>query len=217
MMEFWLSGSLSHELFLFSRCNLGYHGAFSRIFLSHDGISAITEPFLEFFFHMMESRLSRSLFRNFSFTWWNLGYHRAFSQIFLSHDGILAITEPFHKFFFHMMESRLSRSLFTNFSFTWWNLDYHGAFSQIFLSHDGILAITEPFHKFSFTWWNLGYHGAFSQIFLSHDGIQKMHDLGEDSFHIYHKEYLHRICLVKNLASWFRSPFARKRVQSSLF
>jgi hypothetical protein len=25
--------------------------------------------------------------------------------------------------------------------------------------------------------------------------------LGEDSFHIYHKEYLHRICLVKNLAS----------------
>jgi hypothetical protein len=34
--------------------NLGYHGAFSRMFLSHDGISAITEPFHKFFFHTME-------------------------------------------------------------------------------------------------------------------------------------------------------------------
>jgi hypothetical protein len=49
----------------------------------------------------------------------------------------------------------------------------------------GTLAIKDPFHE----------------LFLSHDGILKMHDLGEDSFHIYHKEYLHRICLVKNLAS----------------
>jgi hypothetical protein len=71
-MEFWLSRSLSHELFffqdgilaimkpfirtlLFSRWNRGYHGAFSRIFLSHDGISAITGPFHEFSFHTMES------------------------------------------------------------------------------------------------------------------------------------------------------------------
>jgi hypothetical protein len=43
------------------------------------------EPFHELFFHMVESRLSRSLFTNFSFTWWNLGYHRAFSRTFLSH------------------------------------------------------------------------------------------------------------------------------------
>jgi hypothetical protein len=35
--------------------------------------------------------------------------------------------------------------------------------------------------------------------------------------YIYHKEYLHRIHLVKILASWFRAPFARKRVQSFLF
>jgi hypothetical protein len=41
---FWLSRSLSHELFL-----------------SHGGISAITEPFHEFFFHMVEFWLSRSL------------------------------------------------------------------------------------------------------------------------------------------------------------
>jgi hypothetical protein len=97
-----------HEAFLmifFTRWNLGYHGAFprifhahggisaimepfSRIFLSHGGISAITEPFHEFFLHMVESRLSWSLFTNFSFTWWNLDYNRAFSRIFVSHGGI---------------------------------------------------------------------------------------------------------------------------------
>jgi hypothetical protein len=88
MMEFWLSGSVFTN-FCFSWWNLGYHGAFSRISLSHDGISAITEPFHEFFFLMMESRLSRSLFTNFSFSWWNLDYRGAFSRIF-----------------FHMMESR---------------------------------------------------------------------------------------------------------------
>jgi hypothetical protein len=53
---------------------------------------------------MVESRLSQSLFTNFSFTWWNLGYHGAFSRIFLSHGGISAITEPFHELFFHTME-----------------------------------------------------------------------------------------------------------------
>jgi hypothetical protein len=52
------------------------------------------------------------------------------------------------------------------------------------------LAITEPSHELFFSRWNLGYHGAFSQILLSHDKIHKMHELGEDSFHIYHKEYL---------------------------
>jgi hypothetical protein len=148
-MEFWLSQSLSHEPF-FSRWNSGYHEAFSRIFISHGGISAITESFHEFFFHTMESRLSRSLFTNFSFTRWNLGYHGAFSRFFLSHDGISAITEPFHELFFHTMESRLSRSLFTNFSFTRWNLGYHRVFSRIFLSHDGISAITKPFHELFF-------------------------------------------------------------------
>jgi hypothetical protein len=116
----------------------------------------------------MESRLSQSLFTNFSFTRWSIGYHRAFSRIFLSHGGISAITESLHELFFHTVESRLSRSLFTHFSFTRWDI---------------------------------GYHGAFARIFLSHGGIHKMHDLGEDFFHIYHKEYLHRIRLVKNLAS----------------
>jgi hypothetical protein len=38
-MEFRLSRSLSHELFLFSRWNFGYHGAFlTNFFFLHDGI-----------------------------------------------------------------------------------------------------------------------------------------------------------------------------------
>jgi hypothetical protein len=53
-MEFWLSRSLFHELFLFSRWNFGYHTKpfLTNFFFFHDGISAITEPFLtNFFFH----------------------------------------------------------------------------------------------------------------------------------------------------------------------
>jgi hypothetical protein len=46
-MEFWLSRSLSYELFLFSRWNSGYHEAFLINFFSfQDGILAITEPLL---------------------------------------------------------------------------------------------------------------------------------------------------------------------------
>jgi hypothetical protein len=90
--------------FCFTQWTFGYHRAFSQTFLSYDGISAITEPFHELFFHMMDFWLSRGLFTNFSFTRWNFGYHRAFSRTFLSHDRISAITEPFHEFFFHTME-----------------------------------------------------------------------------------------------------------------
>jgi hypothetical protein len=61
------------------------------------------------------------------------------------------------------------------------------------MEHGGILAIKEPFPE---SQWNSGYQGAFS-----HNKVRKMHELGEVSFHIYHKEYLHRIRLVKNLAS----------------
>jgi hypothetical protein len=89
-MEFWLSRSLHTNFFLFSRWNSGYQEAFhTNFFLSHGGISAITEPFTQtfffffhdgilairesftrtfFFFHVVETRLSRSLFTNFSFT-----------------------------------------------------------------------------------------------------------------------------------------------------
>jgi hypothetical protein len=172
MTRFCLSQSLLHELFL----------------LFHDGILAIRKPFTRtfsflsrwnsgyqeafhtnfFFSFTMEFWLSQSLFTYFSFlSRWNSSYHGAFSRFFLSHNGILVITELSHEFFFHTMESWLSRSLLMNFSFTRWNAQNAR--------------------------------------------------LGGDSFHIYHKEYLHRIHLVKNLASWFRAPFARKRVRSSLF
>jgi hypothetical protein len=98
LMEFWLSGSLSHELFFFhngtlaitkpfsqtlsfSRWNFGYHEAFfANSFIFHDGISAITKPFsrtLSFF--TMEFWLSRSLSHKlFHFSRWNSGYHEAF-------------------------------------------------------------------------------------------------------------------------------------------
>jgi hypothetical protein len=53
-MGFWLSRSLSHELFLFSRWDSGYHEAFlTNFFFFHGGILAITKPFSRtfFFFH----------------------------------------------------------------------------------------------------------------------------------------------------------------------
>jgi hypothetical protein len=163
-MEFWLSGSLSNELFLFSRWDSGYQDAF------HTNSSFFTMEF------WLSGSLSHELFL---FSRWNSGYQEAFHMnFFFFHDGILAIRKPFTRIFsFFTMELWLSESLFTNFSFTWWNLGYHGAFSRIFLSHGGISAITEPFHEFFFhmtesrlsrnlftiffTWWNLGYHGAF--------------------------------------------------------
>jgi hypothetical protein len=130
-------------------------------------------PFTNSFFHMVESRLWRSLFHELFLSHGGISViTKPFSRIFLSHGGISDITKPFHEFFFHMVESwlsrnlfhefffhmvesRLSRSLFTNFSFTWWNLGYHEAFSRFFLSHGRISAITKPF----------------SRIFLSHGGI----------------------------------------------
>jgi hypothetical protein len=45
MMEFWLSGSLSHELFFFSRWNSGYQSLSHELFLFYDGILAIMKPF----------------------------------------------------------------------------------------------------------------------------------------------------------------------------
>jgi hypothetical protein len=163
-------------------------------------------------------KLSRSLFTNYSFTRWSFGYHGAFSQIFLTHDGIsesqslftnlfshdriLAIKEPFTNFSFSRWNLGY-QGAFHELSFSQWNLGYQGAFSRItvefwlsrslFTNHGGILAIKELFHE---SRWNSGYQGAFS-----HDKIHKMHELWGVSFHIYYKEYLHRIRLIKNLAS----------------
>jgi hypothetical protein len=59
--------------FSFTQWNFGHHGASLPTFLSHDGISAITEPFYQLFFHTMEFQLSRSLSQTFtnSFSRWN--------------------------------------------------------------------------------------------------------------------------------------------------
>jgi hypothetical protein len=96
-MEFWLSRSLS-RIISFTRWNSGYYRAFNKIFLSHVGILAITEPFTNFFFHTLWFWPSWSVSRIFSFTRCDSGYHWAFHDFFLSHIGILAITEPFTNF-----------------------------------------------------------------------------------------------------------------------
>jgi hypothetical protein len=89
-MEFWLSRSLCHELFLFSQWNFGYHEAFlANFFCFHDGILAITKPFSRTFFFFHDGILAMT--KPFSRTF------------FFFHDGILAITKPFSRtfFFFH--------------------------------------------------------------------------------------------------------------------
>jgi hypothetical protein len=83
-----------HELF-FHTMEFRLSRSLSRTFLSHNGIAAITEPFM-----------------NFSFARWNFGYHGAFHEFFfhtmefqlsrslswtfLSPYGISGITGPFH-------------------------------------------------------------------------------------------------------------------------
>jgi hypothetical protein len=105
-------------------------------------------------------RLSQSLFTN--------------SSSF--HDRILAITKPSTRTFsfFHNGILAIRKPFTRTFLFSRWNFGYHGAFSRIFLSHGGISAITEPFHEF---------------FFHMVESLKKMHDVREDSFHIYHKEY----------------------------
>jgi hypothetical protein len=111
-----LSLSPCHEFFPW--WNLGYHGAPSQTYLSHNGVSAITKLLYKLFFHTMEFWPSRSLFTNFSFTRWNFGHHGAFLPTFLSHNGISAITESFsnfHEFFLTMEFTRhtiLGKTLF---------------------------------------------------------------------------------------------------------
>jgi hypothetical protein len=80
----WLSRS-AFTNFPFSRWNFGYHGAFHELFLTRWNLGC-HEASLTLFFHTIESRLSRSLFTNFSFS----------------------ITKPFHKLFFFTMEFWLS-------------------------------------------------------------------------------------------------------------
>jgi hypothetical protein len=71
-MEFWLSRSLSHELFFFHDVILAIKEPFTQTFF-YDGILAINEPFTRtFLFFSMEFWLSRSLSHElFFFLRWN--------------------------------------------------------------------------------------------------------------------------------------------------
>jgi hypothetical protein len=73
--------SFSKHFFLFF--SLGYHGALSRIFLSHGGIQAQTEPF---------SRILLSLNGTQAIT-------EPFSRTFLSLNETQAVAEPFSRTF----------------------------------------------------------------------------------------------------------------------
>jgi hypothetical protein len=106
LMEFWLSGSLSHELFSF-----------------HDGILAITKPFSRIFsfFARWNSGYHEAFFTNsFIFSRWNSGYHEAFpTNLFFFHDGVLAITKPFSRTlsFFHDGTRAITKPFSRTFSF----------------------------------------------------------------------------------------------------
>jgi hypothetical protein len=121
-----LSRSLSRT-FCFTQWNSGYHVAFHELFLSHNGILAITEPFTNFFFHTME-----------------FCYHVAFHELFLSGNGILTIMEPFTNFFFHTMEFWLSRSLSRTFSFTQLLTVYFGTPNMFITLWFGFVYGTNP-------------------------------------------------------------------------
>jgi hypothetical protein len=93
---------------------------------------------------------------------------------------------PFHKFFFHNGISAIEEPFTQTFLFHDGILAIKEPFTQTFLFHDGILAIKEPFTRtFLFHDGILAIKEPFTQTFLFPDGIHKMHDLGEDSFHIY--------------------------------
>jgi hypothetical protein len=94
-MEFWLSRSLFHELFLFSRWNSGYHEAFfTNSFIFSRWNSGYHEAFSRTlsFFHDGTRAITKPFSRTLSFF----------------HDGILAITKPFSQTlsFFTMEFSR---------------------------------------------------------------------------------------------------------------
>jgi hypothetical protein len=174
IIEFWLSGSPSHEdFFSFSMESRLSRSPFHESFF-YDGVLDIKVPFTRtFLFSRWNSGYQGAFHTNFSFfSRWNSGYQGAFHTNFS---------------FFFTMEFWLS-----------WSLSY-----ELFFFHDGILAIEEPFTRtFLFSRWNSGYQGAFYTNFSFFTmEFSKCTIWGRLFSYIYHKEYLHMIRLVKNLAS----------------
>jgi hypothetical protein len=83
-MEFWLSGSLFHDLFFF-----------------HDEILAIKKPFSRtFLFSRWNSGCQEAFFTNFSFFTMEFWLSRSlFHELFFFHDGILAVRKRFSRTF----------------------------------------------------------------------------------------------------------------------
>jgi hypothetical protein len=153
----------------------------------------------------------------FSFFTTLSGYHEAFLiNFFFFHDGILAITKPFSRnFSFFTMEFWLSRSLSHElFLFSRWNSGYHEAFlTKFFFFHNGILAITKPFSwTFSFFTMEFWLSRSLShELFIFSRWNSRNTQFGGSLFlYICHKEYLHRIRLVKNLALDLEPPLQGK-------
>jgi hypothetical protein len=117
-MEFWLSGSPSHELFFFHDGILAIKEPFARtFFFSHDGILAVEEPFT----------------RTFLFSRWNFGYRGAF------HTNFSFFTMKF------WLWRSLSHELFSFLTIGFWlsrSLSY-----ELFFFHEGFLAIRKPFTR----------------------------------------------------------------------
>jgi hypothetical protein len=132
--------------------------------------------------------------------------------------GFQLSRSPFHEFLFHNGVSTITEPLFTNFSFTVESWLSRSPFHEFYF-HSGVSAITIPFHEFFFSRWNSGYQGAFHMNFcfsrwdsgyqgafhtnfsFSRWNSQNARFGGRLFSYIYHKEYLHRIRLIKNLAS----------------
>jgi hypothetical protein len=140
-----------------------------------DGILGFHRAFFHnlFFFSQWNSGYQGAFLMNFSFfSRWNFGYQEAFHTNF---------------YFFSQWNSGYQEAFHMNFSFFTMKFWLSGSLShELFFFHDGILAIRKPFTRtFRFSRWNSRNTQFGGRLFS----------------YIYHKEFLHRICLVKNLSS----------------
>jgi hypothetical protein len=142
-MEFWLSGSLSHELFFFTTEFWLSRSLSHELFFFHDGILAIREPFSRtFLFSRCNSGYQGAFLTNFSFVTMEFWLSRSLShELFFFHDGILAIREPFSRtFLFSRWNSGYQEAFLTNFSFFTMEFWLSRSLShELFFFHDGIL------------------------------------------------------------------------------
>jgi hypothetical protein len=152
-------------------------------------------PFHEFFFHDRISAIKEPFTQTLLFHDWILAIKEPFTRTFVFHDGTLSIKETFTRtFLFHDGTLAIKEPFTRIFSFSRWNSGYQGAFHT----------------NFSFSRWNSGYQGAFHTNFFSRWNSQNARFRGRLFSYIYHKEYLHRIRLVKTLPLDLEPPLQGK-------